>query len=101
MPKRIPISQAKAFAIANDLKQVIIAAWDGELTHIVTYGDTVEACAQAASGGNKIKKALGWPADLDAEPSRVSALKDRIGMLEGMNEAQADIIKMLERKLAA
>ncbi len=95
MPKRIPINQAKAFAIANDLKQVIIAAWDGERTHIVTYGDTVEACEQAAVGGNKIKKALGWPADLNAEPSRVTELKSRVQMLEGMHHAQSEHVKAL------
>jgi hypothetical protein len=95
MPKRIPINQAKAFAIANDLKQVIIAGWDGKLTHIVTYGDTVEACEQAAMGGNKIKKALGWPANLDAEPSRVTDLKERVAMVESMNAAQSKHIKQL------
>ena len=95
MPKRIPINQAKAFAIANDLKQVIICGWDGSKTHIVTYGDTIEACDQAAVGGNKIKKALGWPTNLDAEPSRVIDLKQRITLLEGMNNAHGEHVKAL------
>jgi hypothetical protein len=82
MPKRIPISSAKRFAQENDCKQVIIAAWDGELTHIVTYGATTEDCAQAALGGNRIKEALGWPKDLRTEPSRVRQLQARIKELE-------------------
>jgi NAD(P)-dependent dehydrogenase (short-subunit alcohol dehydrogenase family) len=78
----IPIEAAKKFAEEQGCTQVIIAAWDGERTHIVTYGKTVEDCAQAAEGGNKIKEALQWPKDLRAEPARVQALLDRIEKLE-------------------
>ncbi len=81
MPKRIPISTAKEVAEKHDLRQVIVAAWDGERTHIVTYGTSVEDCAQAADGGNLIKKALGWPKHLKAEPNRVSKLKAKIAAL--------------------
>jgi hypothetical protein len=79
---RIPIRDAKIIADANGCTQVIIAAWDGKNTHIVTYGKTVEDCAQAAAGGNLIKKTLGWPKDLNAEPKRVQKLLDRIAELE-------------------
>jgi len=76
MPKRIPIKAAKDIAQEYNLKQVILCAWDGELTHIVTYGKTLEDCDQAAQGGNKIKKFLGWSEELcEAEPSRVKKLK--------------------------
>lgn len=60
MPKRIPIAEAKRVAIAQECKQVIIMAWDGERTHCVTYGITKEDCRQAATGGDKLKAAMGW-----------------------------------------
>lgn len=83
MPKRIPISAAKLVADKHDCRQVIILAWDGKLTHVVTYGKTLEDCDQAAQGGNKIKKVLGWPESLcQDEPSRVKKLKERIKELE-------------------
>jgi len=72
--KRLPIKAARDVAKAYSLSQVILAAWDGERTHIVTYGKTTEDCAQAAMGGNKIKDALGWPKYLHAEPSRIKTL---------------------------
>ena len=78
VPRRIHISKAKRFARENGCRQVIIAAWDGERTHIVTYGISLEDCAQAAEGGNRIKEALGWPKDLKAEPSRVRQLQECI-----------------------
>jgi hypothetical protein len=68
MPNHIPISSAKKFAEEHSLRHVIICAWDGKLSHIVTYGYSVEECAQAAEGGNRIKNLLGWPESLQAEP---------------------------------
>jgi hypothetical protein len=83
MPKRMPISSAKDIANKFDCKQVIIAAWDGERTHIVTYGKSAEDCDQAAQGGNLIKKAMGWPKSmLNDEPSRIIKMKSRIIELE-------------------
>jgi hypothetical protein len=82
MPKRIPIAAARRFAQEHNLRQVIVLAWDGELTHVVTYGKTLEDCDQAAAGGNKLKAALGWPESLRAEPSRVRKLLARIAELE-------------------
>lgn len=83
MPERIPISAAQDIAKTHGCKQVIIAAWDGQKTHIVTYGTSVEMCDQAAQGGNLIKRALGWPESMcNAEPSRIKKLNARIKELE-------------------
>lgn len=49
MPKRIPIATAKRVAKEHGLKQVLLIGWDGERTHVVTYGATKEDCAQAAT----------------------------------------------------
>lgn len=50
MPKRIPISAAKRFALdpAVQGRQVVCIVWDGELNHIVSYGVTQKDCRQAA-----------------------------------------------------
>jgi len=93
MPKRIPISAAKAVAKQFDLKQVILLAWDGELTHIVTYGETAEDCDQAAQGGDKLKVALGWTDVVPALPSRVKALTERVAELE----AELDAARSMDR----
>lgn len=69
MSKRLPISAAENVAKEHDLRQVILLAWDGELTHIVTFGKTVEDCAQAAQGGNILKEKWGWP-ECNDQPSR-------------------------------
>lgn len=61
MPARIPIAEAKRVADAQGCQQVIILAWDGERTHVVTYGDTKKACREAAEGANRLKAILGWP----------------------------------------
>lgn len=82
MPKHIPINQAKAFATANDLKQVIIFGWDGSKTHAITWGNNEIACAQAAAGANEIKKGWSWPDDTIVESESVMKLKERIVMLE-------------------
>jgi hypothetical protein len=78
----IPVKAAKALAEEHKLSQVIVFAWDGKQTHVVTYGKTVEDCAQAAAGANKIKQGWGWPESTLAEPPRVQALLDRIAELE-------------------
>lgn len=71
--KRLPIKTAKELAEAYELDQVILLGWSKEtgITHVVTYGKTLEDCKQAADGGNRLKKSLGWPEELcKAEPSR-------------------------------
>lgn len=73
MPDRLPIQDAKEIAHKRRLRQVILIAWDGERAHCVTYGKSLEDCDQAAQGGEKLKKALGWP-NWEAQPSRVKRL---------------------------
>lgn len=48
MPKRIPVNEAQRFAEANGLRQVVIIGFDGDLTHIVTWGETPVDCKSAA-----------------------------------------------------
>ena len=48
MPKRIPIAAARRVAEAHDLKQVVLLGFDGELTHVVTWGATKADCEAAA-----------------------------------------------------
>jgi hypothetical protein len=100
MPVHIPISAAKQVAKDQGLKQVILAAWDGELTHIVTYGVSVEDCDQAAQGGDRIKKALGWPDDANCLPSRVKALKAELTAARQRIAEQDARIRELEEQIA-
>lgn len=48
MTKRIPIAEARRFGQAHGLSQVILLGWDGENTHIVTWGKTKADCKSAA-----------------------------------------------------
>jgi len=84
MPQRIPISAARQVGQRFDCPQVIVLAWDGELTHIVTWGKTLEDCSQAADGGNRLKEKWGWPESND-QPSRVKRLELRVQQLEEAN----------------
>lgn len=58
MPKRIPITAAKRVAVEHDCQQIIMLAWDGERTHVVTYGVNPTHCKQAAEGGRKLAEFL-------------------------------------------
>ena len=79
----IPIKTAKDVAKKHNLKQVIIFGWDGERTHVITYGETVEDCDQAAQGATVIKRGWGWPEEItNIEPNRVTKMKERIKELE-------------------
>jgi hypothetical protein len=69
--KKLPVTAAKNVAEAYGLKQVILMAWDGELTHVVTWGQTQDDCAMAAEGGNYLKEKMGWPT-FDDQPPRGS-----------------------------
>jgi hypothetical protein len=73
MPDRLPIQDAKEIAHKRGLRQVILLAWDGAQSHVVTYGKSIEDCDQAAQGGEKMKKLMGWP-NWEAQPSRVKRL---------------------------
>lgn len=82
MPARIPIAAARQLAEKWACRQVIVCAFDGEVSHVVTFGKSVEDCDQAAQGGDRIKAALGWPESLNAVPSRVKTLQAKVAKLE-------------------
>ena len=74
MSKRIPISLAKKIAKELGYTQVIIHAYDSETgtQHVTTYGKSIDDCANAAEGGNRIKRLLNWDKELcDAKPTRI------------------------------
>lgn len=74
--KRIPIRVAKDISQEFDQDEVIVVTWDSKTgtTHVVTYGKTKLDCEAAAEGGNRVKRALGWPEKLcNAKPARVDA----------------------------
>ncbi|SIO37222.1 hypothetical protein SAMN05444166_4175 [Singulisphaera sp. GP187] len=108
MPNRIPILAASDIAKAHGCSQVIVLAWDGKKTHVVTYGESVEDCDQAAQGGNRVKVALGWPESLcNEEPSRVKKLKDenydlkvKIKELEGRLRNGDGVARMVNQQLS-
>ena len=97
MPDRLPILDAKEIAHKRGLRQVILLAWDGERSHVVTYGKSVEDCDQAAQGGEKMKKLMGWP-NWEAQPSRVKRLSDaltpfaNIALARDQDDAAPDMI---------
>jgi len=64
--KDIPVSTALNIAEQYNKDQVIIVTWDKNhnTTHVTTFGKTKDDCLQAAEGGNRVKKALGWPDEL-------------------------------------
>jgi hypothetical protein len=45
---KIPVSTAKLVAKKHKLKQCLLIGWDGEMVHVVTYGETPEDCRLAA-----------------------------------------------------
>ena len=79
---KVPVKALRDMSKANGLKRSILFAWDGNAHHVVTWGDTVDGCSQAADFGNKMKEALGWPESLHAQPLRVKKLEKRIQELE-------------------
>jgi len=86
---RLPVIAAENIARNHDFLQVIVLAWDGQQTCVATYGTTDEQSAQAAEGGNRIKRALGWPETMcRAESAKVAALHARIAELETQLEAK-------------
>lgn len=83
MTQRLPVSAARRIAEEYDCRQVILLAWDGELTHIVTYGKSADDCSQAADGGNMLKQKWGWP-ECNDQPSRVKKLMAEIERLKAL-----------------
>jgi hypothetical protein len=82
MPRLLSIKAARDIAARYELKQVILLAWDGIRTHVVACGKSEEDCDQATPGGDWMRKALGWPESMNAEPSRVQALRARLSKAE-------------------
>ena len=80
--KRVPIVAAKRIADEFGKDQVIVLCFskaDGK-TWVTTYGRTIEDCKQAAEGGNRLKRAMGWPEELcDAQPARAKSLTCNCG----------------------
>jgi hypothetical protein len=81
---RIPIKALKDVAKKYGLSHIIMLAHQikDNMDHVVTYGDTIEHCSEAADFGNKLKISLGWPESLQAQPSRVKKLQNKIKELE-------------------
>lgn len=61
--KDIPIEVAQEIAEKFHKNQVIILAWDKNFgkCHVSTFGKSQIDARQAAEGGNRLKKAIGWP----------------------------------------
>ena len=78
--KRIPIKACKEIAEKYGQDHVILVSWSraGNRTHVVTYGKSVRDCKLAAMGGNKLKKALGFPDELCHDvPARAKRKKEK------------------------
>jgi|GEM_PF-7063780 len=57
--------QLERFATELGLTQAILVGWSPDgTTHVVTWGASLTDSAQAAQGGNAIKRALGFPETL-------------------------------------
>ena len=92
----IPVSSAQALAESLDLRQVVIVAWDGDKTHVVTYGGSAADSDNAAKAGNQVKKMLGWPENLQSESPKVLQLQERVAELE---KRLADLNSLREFKV--
>ena len=96
MPKRMPVKSAKEVADKYCCRQVIICAWDGDLTHVVTYGKSQEDCAQAAIGGALMKKTMEWPEKFwGKEPKHVAKLKEQIEELKKKSQDYYELLYSL------
>ena len=100
MPERIPIKAAREVAKGYSCRQVIVLAWDGELTHIVTYGESTEDCAQAAAGGNMLKQKWGWP-ECNDQPSRVKKLEKELAAEREARERAEGALRRLRNEVHA
>jgi hypothetical protein len=78
MTDRLPVVVAQDIAASYGQQQVIVVTWDGQQTHVVTYGVSLQDCDQAAQGGDLVKAALGWPESLPALPPRVQELQSKL-----------------------
>jgi hypothetical protein len=87
---RIAIDELRQLAKRYQLTHAILFATDyRKVSHVVTFGRTVVACGEAADFGNKLKTAMGWPASLHSQPSRVRRLQAEIERLKAIVTANA------------
>jgi hypothetical protein len=80
--KRIPIASVKKLSKELGYTQMIIVAFDGEtgICSVATWGRSLTDSAQAAQGGNFVKRALNWPAELcNTKPARVKRMEGITG----------------------
>ena len=81
--RRIPIAAAKHFAKTLGLDQVIIVGWTraNGLTHVTTYGQSLDDCKTAAIGGNVVKRALQFPEEMcQDKPARQRRYERKHGL---------------------
>lgn len=108
----IPISVAASLGSDFEKDQVIILTWNREhgLTTVTTWGNTVHDADQAATGGNLLKLALGWPEEncnaISAKVKDVqrdiyelrNVIMDSIGLIHTKNVTH-DLLKIISRAL--
>jgi hypothetical protein len=95
--KRIPISDAKTYALKNGQVQVLILSRGSDGTdHCVTWGKSVEQCAEAAEMGNRLKAMLKWPQRCQQEPSRVKNLQARLKQADLLVDAAKEALKIID-----
>ena len=70
--KRIPIKEARNLGKRLGMdKAILILEEASGRTHVVTWGERLLHCVEAARFGNEIKRKLGWPEELcHAKPAR-------------------------------
>jgi hypothetical protein len=60
MPKRIPIKVARDVGKQTGCRQIILLAFDGELTLVTVLDGLAPSDHMAARGGNLLKEKWGW-----------------------------------------
>lgn len=89
-PTRIPVSALKRLAENfGQTHAVLMAHGPDGVTHVVTWGANPQACVHAAQGGNKMKRAMNWPEELQAEPAVLVSLRKRVKVLESICKTQS------------
>lgn len=83
----IPIKALRELSKKYGYDHIICFATKGEMQYVATYGNTIQACDEAAQFGDKMKDGLGWPESLHAAPSRVRSLQKRVKELEAQVES--------------
>lgn len=90
--KGVPTLMARRVAEETASDQVIIIAWNGNqrVQWVTTYGQTKADSLQAASAGNQLRRALGWPEYLCHERPAWWAM-ERAALLEACKIALAEM----------